>query len=120
MKHHFYKMSVKGGKRQQITTNVGNHEVTLSPDEKHLAIRYSYSNKPWELFVMENKKGAKAKQLTKSTSKDFSAYSWKEPEIIRFKASDDVDVPARLYKPKKPNGAAIIFCSWCRVFTKCS
>ena len=39
----------------------GNNDVILSPDEKYLAIRYSYSNKPWELYVMPNQAGAKAK-----------------------------------------------------------
>ena len=51
----------------QITTLPGAHEVTVSPDEKTLAVRYSYANKPWELFVMDNKPGAKMRQLTNST-----------------------------------------------------
>ncbi|MGB0525954.1 MAG: prolyl oligopeptidase family serine peptidase, partial [Flammeovirgaceae bacterium] len=107
--HHFYKMSVKGGKRQQLTDGVGNHEVTLSPDETHMAVRFSYSNTPWELFVKPTKKGGKAKQLTTSTRKSFQAYTWKDPEVVRFKAEDGAEVPARLYKPKNPNGAAVIF-----------
>lgn len=106
---HFYKMSVKGGKREKITSMEGNNQVTLSPDESTIALSHSYSNKPWELYVMPNKKGAKAKQVTSSTTKEFQNYQWKDPEIVRFKASDGVDVPARLYKPKNPNGAAIIF-----------
>jgi len=107
--HHFYKMSVKGGKREKITSKVGNHEIDLSPDEQTLAVRYSYSNQPWELYVMPNKKGAKAKQITKSTTEAFNKYKWRAPEIVRFKAADGAEVPARIYKPKNPNGAAIIF-----------
>ena len=56
---HFYHMPVEGGKMEKITNVVGRHEASLSPDEKYLAIRYSYSNKPWELYLMENKAGAK-------------------------------------------------------------
>ena len=45
---HFYKMPVWGGELAQITSMEGNNEVTLSPDEKMLAIRYSFADKPWE------------------------------------------------------------------------
>ena len=107
--HHFYRMSVDGGPMEQITQATGNHDVTLSPDEKYLAVRYSFTNKPWELYLMENKPGAKMEQITRSTTESFNKYKWREPEIIRFEASDGVKVPARLYKPEKPNGAGIIF-----------
>ena len=109
--HHFYKMKASGGKMEQITTMEGNSEVTMSPDEKYLAIRYSYSNKPWELYVMPNQVGATAKKITDSTTKQFKAYDWRVPEIIKFKASDGAEVPARLYRPEGgSNGKpAVIF-----------
>ncbi|MFD2246269.1 prolyl oligopeptidase family serine peptidase [Pontibacter ruber] len=108
---HFYRMPLQGGEMVQLTTMTGAHEVELSPDEKKLAVRYSYSNKPWELFVMDNKKGAKPRQVTESLTKEFKSYNWREPEVISFKASDGVDVYARLYKPKNAvaNGPAVIF-----------
>jgi len=86
--HHFYHMPVSGGKRKQITSLKGGHEVMVSPDEKQLAIRYSYANKPWELYVMPNTPGASMVQLTKSTSEEFNEYPWMDPEIIRFTAKD--------------------------------
>ena len=98
--HHFYKMKASGGKREQITTMEGNNDVILSPDEKYLAIRYSYSNKPWELYVMPNRAEAKAKKVTDSTTDAFKAYQWREPELVKFMASDGVEVPARLYRGK--------------------
>lgn len=109
--HHFYKLPVTGGKLEKITSMVGNNEVTLSPDEKYVAIRYSYSNKPWELYIMDNKAGATAKQLTESTTAAFKRYNWRDPEIIWFTASDGVRVPARIYRPAKPvkGGPAVIF-----------
>jgi dipeptidyl aminopeptidase/acylaminoacyl peptidase len=105
---HFYSMPVKGGEIKQITIEDGNNEVTISPDEKYIAVRYSYSNKPWELFVMENKAGAQFTQLTESLTDEFKAYSWHEPEMITFKAQDGANVHARLYKPENANGAAIV------------
>ncbi len=106
---HFYKMSVSGGKREKLTTMTGANEVDLSPDEKWLAIRYSYSNKPWEFYIQENKTGARPIQITNSLSAEFKSYNWRDPELTTFKARDGADVYTRIYKPEKPNGAAVVF-----------
>jgi dipeptidyl aminopeptidase/acylaminoacyl peptidase len=106
---HFYRMPVGGGKGEKITTMVGANQVTLSPDEKWLAIRYSYSNKPWELYLQENKTGAKPQQITNSLTEEFKSYSWRDPEVTTFKARDGADVYTRVFKPATPNGAAVIF-----------
>lgn len=106
---HLYRISVNGGKADRLTTMPGAHEAEISPDEKTIAFRYSYSNKPWELFLMENKPGAKATQITSSLSTEFKSYPWRDPEIITFKARDNSHVYGRLYQPKQPNGAAVIF-----------
>lgn len=108
----FYRMPVNGGKAARITTMEGANEVTLSPDEKWLAIRYSFSNKPWELYVQENKPGSKAVQVTTlAQSEEFKSYNWRSPEVITFAARDGANVYARLYVPEaaKKNGAAVIF-----------
>jgi dipeptidyl aminopeptidase/acylaminoacyl peptidase len=106
---HFYRMPVQGGKAERLTTLTGSNDVTLSPDEKMMAIRYSYSNKPWELYLMENKPGAKAQQITNSLTDEFQSYPWRDPVVTTFKARDGADVYTRLYKPANPNGAAVIF-----------
>lgn len=108
---HFYRMPLMGGKMEKLTSMTGNNEVTLSPDEKKLAILYSYSNQPTELFIQDAKVGAKATQLTAGQSAEFKAYSWRDPQIVRFSAEDGAQVPARLYlpDPAKKNGAAVIF-----------
>jgi len=105
----FYKLPVSGGKAEKITSMTGAHEVLLSPDEKWIAYRYSYSNKPWELFLQENKTGSLFKQITHSLTPEFSSYAWREPEVTTFKARDGADVYTRLFKPAKPNRAAVIF-----------
>jgi len=111
----FYRMPIEGGKPEQLTHEIGNNEVRLSPDEKYLAIRYSYSNKPWEIYLMKNPAftgvDEKPEQITHSTSKEFESYSWREPQIITFKAGDGAKVFARLYVPdeKVKNNAAVIF-----------
>ncbi|MEJ0031253.1 MAG: hypothetical protein WDO15_13125 [Bacteroidota bacterium] len=49
---------------------------------------YSYSNKPWELYLQENKPGAKPQQVTNSISNEFKSYNWRDPEVTTFKARD--------------------------------
>ncbi|MBS1950550.1 MAG: Dipeptidyl peptidase IV [Cytophagales bacterium] len=106
---HFYKLPATGGKAEKITSLTGSHEVSISPDEKWIAYRYSYSNKPWELFLQENKPNAKPQQVTHSLSNEFNSYAWRDPIVTTFKARDGADVYTRLYKPAKPNGAAVVF-----------
>lgn len=111
---HFYSMPVTGGQRLRITLQTGAHEVTLSPDETKLAIRYSQSNAPWELFVMDNPvisstKTTQPEQITKSVSHEFLSYSWRKAKVVTIKATDGQDIYARVYEPKKSNGKAVIF-----------
>jgi dipeptidyl aminopeptidase/acylaminoacyl peptidase len=107
----FYKMNLSDSVLQPILTKDGAHEVSLSPDEKNLLVRYSYKNKPWELYWASNKKASSLEQITVSTTKEFESYKWRTPEVITFKAQDGTSVYARLYKPStsQANKAAVIF-----------
>lgn len=108
---HFYKLGVNGGELVQITTMKGGNEVTLSPDEKWLAINHSYMDKPWELYIQANKPGAKAVKITKSTSAEFDSYRWRQPDLVSFKNRYGDDVYARVYPSKNPhpNNPAVVF-----------
>ena len=107
----FYKLDITSGKKTPILINDGAYEIELSPDETKLAIRYSYINKPWEVYIAENKSNPTLKQITFSTSDTFKKYNWKTPEVISFKATDGTEVFARVYNPKAEtkNKAAVIF-----------
>ncbi|MBU1822790.1 MAG: prolyl oligopeptidase family serine peptidase, partial [Bacteroidetes bacterium] len=106
---HFYRMPATGGAMTRLTQAKGAHEVAISPDESKLAVRYSDSNSPWELFLLDNAPNATPDQLTHSTTKAFETYPWREAKLVSFKASDGADVWARVYEPKKSNGKAVIF-----------
>jgi Tol biopolymer transport system component/pimeloyl-ACP methyl ester carboxylesterase len=108
---HFYKVPVIGGTSVKLTSMTGGNEVSLSPDEKWLAIRHSTSNKPWELFIQENKAGAKAEQITNSVSAEFKSYAWREPEMVKYSNRHGADVYARVYKPENPapSKPAVVF-----------
>ncbi len=106
---HFYRLGIADGKKERITTMTGANQVTISPDEKWLAILHSYSNRPWELYLQENPpagrqaKPATAIQVTdKAQSPEFRSYNWKDPEVIVFPAKDGAQVYARIYKPANP------------------
>lgn len=107
----FYKLNGNDTVLQPILTADGAHEVSISPDEATLLVRYSYKDKPWELYVASNVKHTKLSPITSSTSEAFKSYKWRKPEVITYKAQDGTTVYARLYQPEVPkaNKAAVIF-----------
>lgn len=111
----FYSMPVKGGKMRQLTERTGRNDVFLSPDERKMAILYSFSNQPTELYLKPNPlfsgQSGSPEQITRSVTEKFKSYPWRAPEIITFNADDGAEVYARLYQPTEnvKNGAAVIF-----------
>ncbi len=111
-KLNWYRINRDGSGKEKITNMTGGYEVSMSPDEKWIAYRYSYSNKPWELFVQENAAGKTTAQITnKAVTDEFKAYPWRDPKMITIPARDGQQIYARLYEPTKAknNKAAVIF-----------
>jgi dipeptidyl aminopeptidase/acylaminoacyl peptidase len=110
---HAYLLAIAGGVPTRLTSEVGAHTVTLSPDGRQLADVYSSANHPPELFVQPARLGAPRRQLTTSPTATWLSFGWIKPEIVSIPASDGVGVPARIYRPADlgatPNGAAVIF-----------
>ena len=109
---HVYRMASTGGARTRLTRSAGGHSAVLSPDGALLADVASTANRPPELFVQRAQPNAVAAQLTTSPTAEWLAFDWIKPEIVMIPASDGVQVPARIYKPRNgiaPNGAGVIF-----------
>jgi Tol biopolymer transport system component/dienelactone hydrolase len=108
---YLYALDLRSGKKTRITELNGMNEFYISPDETAIAIIHSYTNTPPELYLQANSIAAKAKQITLSTTEEFRAYPWYDPEIITFKARDGIEIYARLFKPDNPhpNHPAVIF-----------
>lgn len=110
---HFYRLPIAGGAAERITTQVGGHTVVVSPNGTLIADVYSQSNRPPELHVGPYQPGTTLSKLTTSPTAAWLAHNWIKPEIVRVPASDGVQVPARIYRPRdvgaRPNGAAVIF-----------
>ena len=110
---HFYHMGLNGGARTRITDAPGRQDVTVSPDGRRIAFIHSFANEPTDLYVADNRAGARATRITTSPTDAWASFDWIAPEIIRFPAEDGTQVPARVYRPEEigaePNGAAVIF-----------
>jgi dipeptidyl aminopeptidase/acylaminoacyl peptidase len=112
---HFYTMSIDGGSPKQVTAMTGSNDVTVSPDEKMMAVVYSYTIKPPELYLMPLAAGAPARQVTTSPTEEWQAFKWIDPKIITYKTRDGFDVYARLLTPemigarRDPRRPAIVF-----------
>ncbi len=106
-----YEMPGDGGPLTRISQAPGKHTAVLSPDERFIADIYSYTNKPPDLYVQENRPQQDLKRLTTSPAPEFAQYAWQDPPIVMVPARDGVKVPARLFKPAKypKGGPAVIF-----------
>ena len=106
---HLYSLPTGGGTPTRRTALTGNNAANISPDEEMLALVRSYSNKPPELYLAASAPMSEAKQVTTSPLPEFFTYNWIDPPIVAIKARDGQTVQARLYKPARGNGAAVIF-----------
>ncbi|HUX83819.1 MAG TPA: prolyl oligopeptidase family serine peptidase, partial [Chitinophagaceae bacterium] len=95
-----YRLDLTTGKTTRLTPDAGGYEMTPSPDNRWIALRYSRSNHPWEAYLQEARPGAGEVRITdKSESTLFASYPWRAPELIRFRDKDGQEVYARLFRP---------------------
>ncbi len=111
---HTYRMPANGGQRTRVTTMPGRNDTVFGPDDRTMGILQSYSNKPPEIYIQEmarrlGRVSSEPKRVTFSPTDEWLSYPWRDPEVITFAASDGESVPARLYEPETPNGAAVLF-----------
>jgi len=112
---HFYTMPVDGGARTKVTTRTGSNDVTVSPDERSIAVIHSYSTKPPELHMMAFAPAATDVQVTTTPIEQWRSFKWIDPKVITYKARDGQNVYARLYTPemigakRDPKKPAVIF-----------
>jgi dipeptidyl aminopeptidase/acylaminoacyl peptidase len=95
----------------RITTQPGNHNAFVSPDERWIADIYSYTNKPPELYVQENRPQAAERKITTSPASDFFEYPWLDVPIVTIPGRDGAMLRAKIYKPVnfRKGGPAVVF-----------
>ncbi|MBI5086147.1 MAG: S9 family peptidase [Acidobacteria bacterium] len=108
---HLYWMSASGGARTKLTSQPGDYVAALSPDEKAIAVIYSFTNRPPELYLMDAQPGAKMTRVTTSPSAELASYAWQDAPIVQIPARDGAMIAGRLYKPAgwKKGGPAVLF-----------
>jgi len=106
---HVERMPVDGGEFVSLTQVAGTHTAALSPDGDRLATLYSTTNQPADLYLKDAATDADRSRITESPTDEWASYDWRMPEITHFEASDGVDVPAHVFRPENPNGAAVFF-----------
>jgi dipeptidyl aminopeptidase/acylaminoacyl peptidase len=93
-------MPIDGGERTKLTSMTGGTTREASPDDRTFGLIYSSSTKPNEVYVMPNRAGATATQVTTSTSEEWRSFKWIEPQLVTDKTRDGVDVYARMFTPE--------------------
>jgi dipeptidyl aminopeptidase/acylaminoacyl peptidase len=112
---HIYAMAIDGGARTKLTSMTGGSAGEVSPDESMFGIIYSASTKPHEVYLMPNRPGAEAKQVTTTPTEEFRSFKWIEPQLITYRTRDGVSVYARLFTPemigarRDPAAPAVVF-----------
>ena len=106
---HLYRMPVDGAEMTRLTRAAGTHTSALSPDGNRLATLYTTSTRPADLYLKDAAADASITRVTTSPTEAWNAYDWRDPETVRFEASDGVEVPAHVFRPDSSNGAAVLF-----------
>ena len=106
---HVYRMSADGGERTRLTGEAGMYDAQVSPDGERLGTLYEYTNAPPEVYLQDATAQGSKTRVTESTTEAWRAHDWRDPEIVRYEASDGVQVPMQIFRPETPNGAAVLF-----------
>jgi dipeptidyl aminopeptidase/acylaminoacyl peptidase len=112
---HIYAMPIDGGARTKLTSMTGGSAGEASPDDSTFAIIYSAATKPHEVYLMPNRAGAEARQVTTTPTDEWRSFKWIDPQLVTYKTRDGVDVYARLFTPemigarRDPAAPAVVF-----------
>lgn len=83
-------------------------QINWLPDGKGLTVAYEDWSQPPDFYRVDLP-GGRLTQLTFSNPPALQAQSLVEPELVSYTSYDGLEIPAFLYRPEKPNGAAIVY-----------
>jgi dipeptidyl aminopeptidase/acylaminoacyl peptidase len=78
-----------------------------SPRGDFLIVSFENPTQPPDLYRIEVP-GGKTTQLTFSNPPALATNQQVVPEVVSYKSFDGLEIPAFLYRPEKPNGAALL------------
>ena len=98
--YEIWRLDVKSGNTEQLTSLGGVNEVSVSPDESKLLITHSEINRHPDLFVQDNRPGAVARQISDTMSSEYKAIDWQQPAIVEVPSSNvDAPIYSKIYLP---------------------
>jgi dipeptidyl-peptidase 4 len=96
-----FRVSLTGGKPQQLTSSPGTHTPVPSPDGRYLADVFSSDSTPPDLYLVDTAKpNDPEQQITHSPLPEFSQYLWSIAKYVDFpNIHDGTNLHARLTLP---------------------
>ncbi|MFN0073327.1 MAG: S9 family peptidase [Chloroflexota bacterium] len=85
-------------------------ETCWSPSGSHYAISLSVHDHSSDIWLLDLKQQTK-RQLTQSTMAGLDPAGFVEPEVIRYRSFDGLEVPAYLYRPRGVSGPCPVIVS---------
>jgi len=93
----------------ELRTGMGVHSnPNWSPDSKSITFEYESPIQPPDIYRIEIESKT-VTQLTFSQSPALAKNKLVMPEIVSYKSYDGLEIPTFLFKPEKPNGAAVLY-----------
>ncbi len=101
-------VNAQTGELSTLSDAVGYHSrPNWSPDGSWLSCEFESPNLPPDIYRLDIA-GGRRTQLTFSNPPALAANQLITPECVRYKSFDGLEIPAFLYRPEKPNGAAVV------------
>jgi dipeptidyl aminopeptidase/acylaminoacyl peptidase len=102
-------VDVQSGEISDLQTGTGMHSNPhWAPDGSFLTFEYESPLLPPDMYRMDLST-RQVTQLTFSNPPALQKNNTAMPEVVSYKSFDGLEIPAFLYKPGKPNGAAIVY-----------
>lgn len=106
---HLALVDVASGEIRVLRQAAGVHSRPhWSPDGRWLTVEYESATQPAEIFRVDAASGA-ATQISYTKSPTFPPPLLVEPEAVGYPSFDGLAIPAFLYRPAQPNGAAVVY-----------
>ena len=108
---HVYRMEAgnANAERVRLTQMEGMASYAMAPGAAAMGLLHSKKNRPPEVYLQPDEPGGDAQRITDSPTDAWLSYDWRTPDLAYFEASDGAQVPAQIFEPQDPNGAAVLF-----------
>jgi len=98
---YLYKIGFNGKGLSLLTPDLGNHQVSFSPDFNYIVDNYSQPNVP-NITVLRDIKGKKIEELGRTDVSRLQAKGWKAPDVVKLLAADGkTDIYGLVFTPTK-------------------